>query len=280
MLSRRDYLEGVWWVLHRSDDPDKKAVVMTCYLDDSGTDNQGPVAVSGGILVNKANFLHFDEKWTFLLDRYKVRDHKDNRRLHMKDFRSTNKHLSRREQRALFLGLSDLINSHKYISVAATLTHDQFKTLVHDEIKEHTGMHFFCFLLCAFHVHGQAEYMKFNERIAFLLEHQEEHEEEILRAHGQWIRRQEQQELHMGTLGFSDEKFSALQAADVVAWGVRRQLSGLPFPFEFEPILDILRVDHLQDQWKDDALTTILKWTEDEVEKEKDRLNTATLRIS
>jgi hypothetical protein len=259
--------------LHHSDDPNNRTVAVTCYLDESGTDNQGPVAVAGGLLLNKTNCLHFDEEWKKLLDHYDI----DNRCIHMKDFRTKNKHLSPRSTRGLFLGVVDLINSHKYASIAATINHDQFKKLVHEEIREHVGMHFFCFLLCAFQNHMQAEYMKFNERIAFLLEQPCEHGDEILAAHKAIIIDQETKEFHMGTIGFADKKISALQAADVIAWGVRRRISGLSFPFGFEPILKILESeDHLQDKWQDDAFIALSEWAEKEIDKERKKISTLT----
>jgi hypothetical protein len=47
--------------MHHSNDPDREALVVTCYLDESATDGSTPTAVVGGLLVNSSHFLGLDK---------------------------------------------------------------------------------------------------------------------------------------------------------------------------------------------------------------------------
>ncbi len=58
-----DYLRGFWFVLHHSNRPDLKAMIVTCYLDESATDGGTPQAVVGGLQMNQAHFIGFDREW-------------------------------------------------------------------------------------------------------------------------------------------------------------------------------------------------------------------------
>jgi hypothetical protein len=48
--------------------------------------------------------------------------------------------------------------------------------------------------------------------------------------------------MNLGGLTFEDDQsITALQAADLVCWAVRRRATGYPFTNGYEPLLDILR---------------------------------------
>ena len=254
-------------MLHHSDDPSAETFAVTCYLDESGTDLNGPVAVLGGLLLNKANCSDFDAHWANILNHYNIAPP-----LHMREFGPHGKHghLYARARRGLFLGLVDVINFHKIISIAATLNHEQFKAYVPEKIPANVSMYGLCFTLCAFQNHRQAEHMEYKERIAFLLEQPSEHAGEIVEAHRAMIKWQESQEFHMGNIEFADKKISALQAADVVAWGVRRRISGKPFHRGFEPILDIFNPEHhLENTWEDKYFLDLTEWAGKEIAKQE-----------
>ena len=57
--------------------------------------------------------------------------------------------------------------------------------------------------------------------------------------------------LHAGGLYFDDDaEFGVLQAADVIAWGVRRIASGLAMPPGMEPIQDLFDSNHSRADFK------------------------------
>jgi hypothetical protein len=60
--------------------------------------------------------------------------------------------------------------------------------------------------------------------------------------------------LHVGSLTFADKNISALQAADVIAWAVRRRVSGISIGKGFQPISEIFSANHTEILWKDNYL--------------------------
>ena len=42
------HLDDLWWLLHRSEDPNRRTALLTCYIDESGTDSNSTIAVVGG----------------------------------------------------------------------------------------------------------------------------------------------------------------------------------------------------------------------------------------
>jgi hypothetical protein len=262
----RRYIEEVWWLLHHSDDPTKETFALTCYLDESGIDNQGPVAAVGGLLLDKAQCLSFDKQWVKILNHYEI-----NRPLHMKKFLKEQKRLSIRQRRGLFHGLSETINSYKAHSTAAVLSHEQFNKFVPDKIPTKLSLYGFCFILCAFQNHLQAESWEYKDRIAYLLEQPNEHSGDIADAHSAMIEWQKDKEFHMGTFGFADKGFSALEAADVIAWGTRRRISGKPFYEGFEHINDIFNPNHhVENTWDDKLFYDLTEWAAKQIAEPKE----------
>jgi len=68
--------------MHQSDDESRQAAIVTCYLDESGTQEGAPIAVVGELLLNKANFASLDAAWWPMLVKHSIEPP-----LHMKDFR-------------------------------------------------------------------------------------------------------------------------------------------------------------------------------------------------
>src|ERR1022692_1046571 len=75
-------LVSLWWVMHQSDDESRQAAVVTCYLDESGTHEGAPIAVVGGLLLNKARFGALDGGWDSMLAAHSIPPP-----LHMNEFR-------------------------------------------------------------------------------------------------------------------------------------------------------------------------------------------------
>ncbi|MGA8573528.1 MAG: DUF3800 domain-containing protein [Desulfobaccales bacterium] len=247
------YIDDLWWVMHRSDDPNKQALVVTCYLDDSGTDDLSPYTVVAGLLLNKYNLKLFEDIWPALL-----KDHNVKPILHMKDFANPKlpyKWWDYEKKYALFADVVAIINKLKIHSVAATINQSQFNTIMNQDIKETMGIYAMCYMACVFTTHKMAEHSKYYDNIAFILDLGTRNTDHVIRAHRGLVNIQKKTPSligNIGTIAFEDdERVVALQAADIIAWGVRRRLAGLPFRMGYEPIpLLLTEDDHLQYPWE------------------------------
>jgi hypothetical protein len=255
--SIEEYLNYLWWNMHHSDDPDRQAFSVTCYLDESGTDEQNPQAVLGGLLMNRYNFISFGKFWVDILAHFKI-----NFPLHMKEFgRPHGKfaYISDNDRYLLFNELSLLINSHKIYSLATTISQSQFKQNFNN-IKN-ISAYGICFIFCVFINHQQANYKNYDKDIAFIIDEGNKYRSHIDGAHTEIRKWQKTEPYHVGSLTFGDdEQIPALQAADIISWATRRRISGLTLTNGFEPISNILDDKaHIQARWEEDWLQDLLK---------------------
>src|ERR1017187_4957660 len=161
-------LESLWWVMNHSDDESRQAAVVTCYLDESGTHEGAPIAVVGGLLLNKARFGALDGGWDSMLAAHSIPPP-----LHMNEFRRPDGRLadvSNDSRRALFSDVVKVINEHKIYSIAATVTAEQYQKYFDKEFRA-KGLSIYgaCFMLSAIMVHRMAKQNNYGERIAFLM---------------------------------------------------------------------------------------------------------------
>ena len=112
--------------MHHSDDP-KKAALVTCYLDESATDDNNPQAVVAGVLFNRNNFMYFDREWTRLLSKHKMTSP-----IHMNEFVEKGKfgHIRYKDRFNFFSEAVELTNNCKVYSVAATLNKQEYEQYV------------------------------------------------------------------------------------------------------------------------------------------------------
>ena len=98
--------------------------MTTCYVDESGTDSNLPVAVVAGLVLDFEGTYWLSVEWSKFLAQHGVSGP-----IHMKEFGPDGrfKHVTHENRRALFSGLVRLINSNKLISLAATLTAEQYR---------------------------------------------------------------------------------------------------------------------------------------------------------
>ena len=255
MLRRREYLAEVWFTMHHSDDPNRQTTFLTCYLDDSGTDKKNPDAVVGGIVIDRTSSVPFDAEWMELLEEYKIKPYPKRtvRVLHMNEFGPHGKdnHLSLKERFELFTKGVATINKYKKYSVAGTLSKVTYDAIVIDEGQRAFSEYGFCFISCAFQNHVILEGEDYKEDMAYLLDEGNEHAQHILGAYQGIKEWQKDSPFHVGSLGFDDdEKWSTLQAADVVAWAVRRRMDRARFVDGYEPIQKVYGENHHQEIWK------------------------------
>ena len=103
----------------------------------------------------------------------------------------------------------------------------------------------------------QANHDGYTNDIPFLLDCNHQYRKEIEVCHD-FLMNKSQFPVHVGRLEFdTDEKNTALQAADVVAWAVQRQARGLPFNIGFEPIETVLDEIHLKHNFDEDWMVDV-----------------------
>jgi hypothetical protein len=251
----KEYLEHLWFILHHSDDTEGITMAVTCYLDESGTDlnSDNPVVVVAGLVMTRDNFLMLDIVWNDILSQFKIEPP-----IHMKEFGKHGRlgHIDYPIRFQLFTQLIGLINCYKTHSVAAIINYNQFKNIVNNKVKCHIGPYGICFMLCANLCFGQANEAHYRGAISFILEQGAKHSGHILKAHETMMQIQKDKVLsiNVGSIAFEPKKLSILQAADIIAWGVRRSVSGIPIGKGFQPISNLYNIKHLQWSYSDDEL--------------------------
>lgn len=238
-------LDGLWWVMHQSEDPKRLASVVTLYLDESATDDAAPIAVVGGLLLNKEGFESLDEAFPKLLKKHGVPPP-----LHIKDFRRPQGRLanvSDETKHALFMDLVPLINSAKLYSIAATLTTAQYKKHFEANFrKKGMGLYGVCFMMCAIINQKLAEFNSYDKRIPFLMDAGNPYADHVRGAHAA-LQQASSKYKSIGSLAFDDDKlWSPLQAADVIAWASRVREQTGQFTNGYEPLAGLFDDAHEQ----------------------------------
>jgi hypothetical protein len=253
---RRKYLEEVWFTMHHSDNPNTRSLFVRCYLDESGTHDQSSWAVVAGLLMDRDGFLSLDDEWIAHLNKFHLP-----RPLHMSEFGNPQGPYSKLcyEQKVdLLTGAVSIINRHKKYSIAGVLNKDNYETHVASHVRKGFSQYGFCFVLCAVRNHAILEDVKYRDDIPYILHHGNPRKGDILGAYEACINWQKKRPFHMRTIQFDDGNLlCALQAADMVAWGVRRKLSNLPFENGYEPIIDLFKGKHEQPEWTGKMLREI-----------------------
>ncbi len=228
-------------------------MVVTCYLDESGTTPSEPKAVVAGLVMTRNNGLLFDVVWESILAQYKI-----NIPLHMKEFGKHGKlgYLDYPARFALFSQMVGAINCYKTHSVAATLSYDEFNNIVPDKVKRHIGVYGICFMLASNLCFCQAKLSNYDGEIAFYLEQGARHSGHIYNAYNTMVQIQKEGTLpiHVGPIAFGPKQISMLQAADIIAWAVRRRVSDLPIGKGFQPIYNLFEIRHIERSYDADSL--------------------------
>jgi len=242
----------LWWVMHHSTDPKRLASVVTLYLDESATDDASPVAVVGGLLLNKSGFDSFNEAFPELLKKHHVPPP-----LHIKDFwrpKGRLANVSNDTKHALFTDLVPLINECKIYSIAATLTTEKYKRHFGAAFrKEGMGLYGVCFMMCAVINHQLAQHNKYDKRIPFLMDAGNQYAHHVRGAHAE-LQKEHWRYMNVGSLTFDDDKlWSPLQAADVIAWASRVREQTGQFTNGYEPLVGLFDGAHEQPPLPDSA---------------------------
>lgn len=242
----------LWFAMTHSEDPTKEVFAVNCYLDESATDGGTPEAVVAGVLMDRDRFLAFDAEWKGFLAKHNLSP-----AFHMKDFGFHGRlgGIGPDERRAIFSDAVAIINRHKIYSVAATVNNEDYRRYLDKRIRDVMSVYGLCFILSAYSNHLRAVHNKYEKNIGFLLDSGNPYADHVREAHSTLLVWQKSEPLHAGSLTFaSDEDVSALQAADLVAWSVRRRLVNGKFENGFEVLLEIFDEAHSEESWEGTAL--------------------------
>lgn len=232
-------------------------MIIQVYLDESGTDDQNPHAVVAGLVMDPERFLLFDFVWNSILSKYKIEPP-----LHMREFGKHGRlgYIDYPTRYELFTELAGAINCHKIHSVAVSLEHEQYEKLLSIKTKKEVSIYGLSFMFCAYQCFAMATFNYYIGDIAFLMEGGNEHCEDVRRAHRGMMQMKKEGAIGImdGSLTFNSKKLSPLQAADVIAWGVRRKVSGETLGKGFQPISNIFDgKHHVQNKYNNQLLEFI-----------------------
>ena len=221
-------------------DPDRCVLVLTQYLDDSGSDTHSPVAVIGGPVIDRDNFFLFEWEWDRLLKKHHI-----DSPIHMKEFARPHgrfAHLTDNERESLFDDLVQLINRAKKYSTSVRVNNLDFRQFFPAE--KYKGLfgpsplaYLFCLIVNSVFLRSKGE----TNPIAYLVAESDDNSQ-LADVHAAWRivedRYQESQKLsRTGAIAFDWPKnICALQASDLIAWSNRRHAINVPFNQGFAPL--------------------------------------------
>lgn len=258
-MNLQAYRNEVWLIMHRDvDKPESETAALRLYMDESGGDDPNtPHAVIGGLLIFRRGFLEFEDAWERMLVHHGIHDG-----LHMKEFWRPHGRLAGISdccRRELFIEACHLISKYRAVTIAATLSNDEYRASVPEEVRKNFSVYAMCFNLTVVMTHKLAEANNYTDPIPIILDSGNPYKSHVVRAHEFMQKRfQKFAYLHLGSLTFDDDKvLGILQAADLIAWGTRRRVSGVSFSGGFEPIKELLTSDekyHAEIPWKTEWL--------------------------
>ena len=229
--------------MHHSYRPDLAAMPLKAYYDDSGTDDSSQVTVLSGPVMSEQAFVEFEGKWSLLLDSYEI-PHP----LHMKDFSGGGKHssLSFGTKREIFGKAAGLINGHKFFSVSIGIPQQLFDFLLPKKVrKRQFGPYVLAFISAVLANKAVLDKSKLygNRTISYLVDDGSAGKGQLLEAHSAVVDAEMSKGKfrHTGSVAFdTDDRVSALQAADMIAWAARRRAVRGPLTGEFAPLEELL----------------------------------------
>jgi hypothetical protein len=226
--------------------------IFTCYLDESGTDNNCDVAVVGGLIFDVGQLFWLGLELPRVLSRHKIIPP-----LHMCEFGKGQKlgHLNSESRRALFEDVVRVINDNKTMSIASTLSSEDYHRAF-DEITE-LSMYGASFLQVAMLNDTAMKQGGFKGSIKYLLDAGNPYRSDVEEAEKLLSGCQGDDRFNLVNVGFeSDDDNFALQAADVVSWSVRRRLSS-GLKSGFEPLEGILAYRHEELAYKEEWMVGV-----------------------
>jgi hypothetical protein len=211
--------------------------VITCYVDESGTDSNSPIAVVGGLLLDCSGCGWLPLEWHRILDRHGIPSP-----IHMREFAPNQRFgsVTHDVRRKLFAELAWVINDNKIASIGATLASDIYCQIFQGVSRVSMYGASFAMLVMMNDAFGPVS--GYTGPISYVLDAGNNYASHIREA---YIAFNTGRSLTCGEPEFlEDHTVCALQAADVISWSIRRRLTGTGFKHGFEPLSDLFDVHH------------------------------------
>jgi Protein of unknown function (DUF3800) len=228
--------------------------VTICFVDESGTDSDLPIAVVAGLLLDYSGHFWLDVEWKKTLSRYGITGP-----IHMREFAPHGqfKDVTHDTRRALLADLTRVIGNNKLVSFAATLTADDYRR--HFSGLTKLSMYGACFTNLlplvgeSLKIYGSTLWP-----LSFVVDDGNAFKNDIIQSKPILLKGYPP---IVGIDFLSDHDVNGLQAADVLSWAVRRNLSGDTFGPGFEPLKDLFDESHLnvnyEEEWMRDIAAII-----------------------
>src|SRR5579872_439993 len=162
------------------------------------------------------------------------------------------------DRKALFVDAVNLINKYKGASLAATLstaTFDKHFGILFKERKV-MGVYGMCFMLGVVMSSKFAEEAKYQGDIPLVMDTGNVYRRHIVDAHRSAVASNDR--YHLGRLSFATDNLNALQAADMISWSARRDLTkGLTN--EFAPLLGLFDNRHWSQPVADSVMAELAR---------------------
>jgi len=231
-------------------------LLLTSYFDDSGSDQLSPITAIGDPTMSKEHFVDFDREWQKILYQYRIPSP-----LHMTDFvRPYGKHIGMRYEMklALFSALVAAVNKHKLWSVSVAIPQSEFQfSMTADVRKELIGPYAFAFFCSVMFSQGVAKKTMRDELvISYLIDEGSSFPDQLTSAHSVLVEKERREGgfRHTGAMAFdTDDRVSALQAADLISWSARRRQIDGSLSDEFsvlEGVFDETSMEPSATQWR------------------------------
>jgi len=198
-------------------------------------------------MLNEAAFLDLDKLWHGILNQFQITP-----ALHMTDFvRPYGKHIGLYPELklCLFRKVVEVINSHKIYSFHVAVPQADFKSLMPMDVYRNICSPYAMAFLTSVMMHQmfcERQLPKWEAIVSYVVDAGSPYEDQLHSAHKCVLEWQERfgRSAHTGAMTTDrDDRVTALQAADVIAWSAHRLLSG-GLVNEFEPLRDLLPEPH------------------------------------
>ena len=215
-----------------------------CYIDESGTDSDLPVAVVAGLLLDGKGFFWLGQEWEKTLAQHHIPGP-----IHMREFGPHGRFndLTHDARRALFADLVEAINDNKLMSVAGTLTAAQYRQTFKGISKLSMYAACFCNVAMACGV-GLDKYGQHRWPLSFTLDDGNTYKQQVVESKPVILKAFPR----VSKICFeSDDNLTVLQAADVLSWAVRR-CSSATLTHWFEPLESLFDEQHFRVEYKEE----------------------------
>jgi len=209
---------------------------VVCFLDESATDAKDThFAVLAGGVLNRSDLPTFELEWREMLRRHGVTDG-----LHMVDLGPGGKYPELVGDRCCVM-LTEavaIINKFRIFTFAATWHNRKHELLFSASMRQRfLSVYGLLFMMAVEINRGSGKHAGYEKRIDYVLDDGNQFKGQVDEMHNSISTLTELFEHKVGSLTFkSDSEQPALQAADMIAWSVRRRLAGKPLVGVHQPL--------------------------------------------